>query len=680
MEVAPGCPGWVGGCSLVDITAAVCLNRAQPKLGLKITSLGLAEDVGWGFYESMSNRRSDPKYVLALALGALGVVYGDIGTSPLYSMRECFYGVHAIPATRENILGVLSLIFCALIAIVSVKYITFILRADNKGEGGVLALLSLSFPESKGVSKSLARRTLVLLGVFGACLLYGDGMITPAMTVLSAVQGLEVATPMFKHFIVPLTVVILIGLFSSQRLGTGRVGNIFGPITLVWFISIALIGVRGIFLAPEVIQSFNPIHAVRFFSNNGSSAFAVLGAVFLVLTGGEALYADMGHFGRRPIQWAWFGLVLPALLLNYLGQGALLLRRPELAFNPFYNLTPNWAIYPMVALATISGVIASQALISGAFSLTMQAIQLGYSPRLRIEHTSTDEKGQIYMPQINWLLMVACIGLVVGFRSSSNLAAAYGIAANLTMIVTTVLFYYAARHLWQWNRALAGTICGIFLFIELAFLIGNLLKVIHGGWFPLLVGAAIFTLMSTWKTGRQVLGARLRASSLPLKLFLDDLERDPPHRVTGTAVFLYGNSEGTPLALLHNLKHNKVLHKRVVILTVITDEAPHVPRNNRIQVEELAESFYRVTGHYGFMEDPNIPELIAACKDHGLDIAPNHITYFLSRETVIPTPRRGMVLWRERLFRVMAQNSQSATAFFRLPANRVVELGMQVEI
>lgn len=623
---------------------------------------------------------SGSKYHVALALGALGVVYGDIGTSPLYALRECFYGEHGIAATHANILGVLSLIFWSLIAIISIKYLTFVMRADNKGEGGILALMHLAFPESKESMDRISRRVLLALGVFGASLLYGDGMITPAITVLSAVEGLEIATPMFKHFIVPATVVVLIGLFAFQRIGTDKVGKIFGPVMVLWFLSLAAMGLRGIMSAPGVLVAFNPLHAVRFFIENGSTGFVVLGAVFLVLTGGEALYADMGHFGWRPIRLAWFTIVLPALLLNYLGQGALLLVNPEAASNPFYNLLPSWAIYPMVVLATAAGVIASQALISGAYSLTMHAIQLGYCPRLRVEHTSLREKGQIYMPQINWMLMLACIGLVIGFRSSSNLAAAYGIAVTLTMIVTTILFYFASQRLWKWKAGTAGALCGTFLFIELAFFGANALKIAHGGWFPLVVGAVIFTLLSTWKAGRRILGTRLRASSLPFNLFLEDVKRDPPIRVPGTAVFLYGNAEGTPLALLHNLKHNKVLHKRVVILTVIMEETPHVSRSNRIKVDELDDGFYRVTGRYGFMEEPNIPELLASCKEHGLDVALNQITYFLSRETIIPSRRPGMALWRDRLFRIMSQNSQSATAFFRLPANRVVELGMQVEI
>src|ERR1043165_2218673 len=573
----------------------------------------------------MKRRDSDPKYLASLALGPLGIVYGEIGTSPLYALRECFYGKYAIPATHENVLGILSLIFWSLISIVSIKYLTFVMRADNKGEGGILALMSLAFPEAKTNPRS--KRLLIAIGVFGASLLYGDGMITPAITILSAIEGLEVATPVFSHLIVPVTILVLIGLFAFQHIGTAKVGKIFGPIMVVWFCAIAAWGIRGIGYAPAVLLAFNPVHALVFFTHNGIAGIAVLGAVFLVLTGGEALYADMGHFGRRSIRWAWFTVVLPALFLNYLGQGALILKNAEYAANPFYNLVAGWAIYPMVALATAAGVIASQALISGAYSLTMQAIQLGYSPRLRIEHTSTHEKGQIYMPQINWLLMLACIGLVLGFRSSRNLAGAYGIAANLTMIVTTILVYIAAPRLWNWSRGFSALVCGVILVIELGFLAGNLFKIIHGGWFPLLVGTIVFTLMSTWKTGRQVLGARLRASSLPLKLFLDDVQRDPPHRVKGTAVFLYGNSEGTPLALLHNLKHNKVLHQRIVILTVVTDEIPHVHYTRRIQVDELIDGFFRVVAHYGFMEDPNIPDLLASCKEYGLEVPENQTTY-----------------------------------------------------
>lgn len=626
------------------------------------------------------NARTDSKYFCGLILGALGVVYGDIGTSPLYALRECFHGAHAVPASPSNIIGVLSLIFWSLIVIVSIKYLTFILRADNKGEGGILALLSLTFPDRKGGKGKKNPAFLITLGVFGAALLYGDGMITPAVSVLSAVEGLEVATPYLKPYVVPTTVVILIALFSLQKRGTCKVGQIFGPVMVLWFIVIAVLGLKEVLTTPSVVASINPFHGVRFLQTQGWSGFVVLGAVFLVVTGGEALYADMGHFGRKPIRWAWFGMVLPSLFLNYLGQGALLLRNPSLAENPFYFLAPKWALYPLVVLATCAAVIASQALISGAFSLTMQAIQLGYFPRLAIEHTSSDEKGQIYIPHVNWALMLACIGLVIGFGSSSNLAAAYGIAVTLTMIITTALFYYAARDLWGWHPWIVGLECACFLVLELAFFGANCVKIAHGGWFPLVTGALIYTLMSTWKTGRQILSQRLRASSLPCQDFLEDVKHSKPTRVSGTAVFMAGNSEGTPLALLHNVKHNKVLHQRVILLTISIHDEPHVDAEARVTIEKLKEGFFRVVGHYGFMDEPSIPEVLQCCAAEGLEIRPHDTTFFLSRETIIPSSKPGMAIWRERLFAVMARNAQPATAFFRLPANRVVELGMQVEI
>ena len=624
-------------------------------------------------------KQSDHSPLLGLIVGALGVVYGDIGTSPLYALRECFHGSHGIPVTRENVLGILSLIFWSLILIVSVKYLAFVLRADNKGEGGILALLSLAVPQHRSVSQGFGAYSLVLLGVFGAALLYGDGMITPAITVLSAVEGLKVATPVFERYVVPLAIVIIIALFWVQRIGTGLVGKIFGPVMIVWFLTLAGLGLNGVLLAPEVIAAINPYYGATFLMQSGWTGFVVLGAVVLVVTGGEALYADMGHFGRKPIRRAWFAVVLPALFLNYLGQGALLLVRPGAAETPFYFLAPDWMIYPLVALATLAAAIASQALISGAFSLTMQAIQLGYSPRLEIDHTSSQERGQIYMPHVNRALMLACIGLVLGFGSSANLAAAYGIAVTLTMVITTVLFFFAARRLWNWNATLAGALCALLLAIEVAFLAANVLKIPHGGWFPLVVGAAIFTLMATWKSGRRLLGAKLQKASLPLKMFLDEVLAKPPQRVSGTAVFLSGNPKGTPLALLHNLKHNKVLHERNVILTILTDEVPHVNDRERVQVEPLRDSFFRVVGHYGFMEEPNIPHLLRLCEAHGLQFRIEQTTFFLSRESILPSPAPGMALWREHLFSVMSRNAQPATAFFHLPPNRVVELGMQVQ-
>ena len=617
-----------------------------------------------------------------LTLAALGVVYGDIGTSPLYALRECFDGVHALPVTPGSVLGVLSLFVWSLLLIVSIKYIMFVMRADNKGEGGILALLSLAFPEKRGMDdgKAWIPKVMVALGLFGAALLYGDGMITPAVSVLGAVEGLNVLTPKLKDAVVPITLVILTGLFMAQRAGTGAVGRVFGPIMIVWFAVISVLGVRGILREPAVLSALNPWHAVQFLAEGRWKVFPILGSVFLVVTGGEALYADMGHFGRRPIRMAWFSMVLPALILNYLGQGALLLHDPSLAQNPFYNLAPKWALIPLVALATAAAVIASQALISGAFSLTMQGIQLGYIPRLAIEHTSERERGQIYLPQVNMALAIACLGLVLEFRSSSNLAAAYGIAVTLTMGITTLLFHFAARRLWNWPWWLSAIVCIPAFVIEMAFFGANALKIAHGGWFPLVVGVALFTLMATWKRGRQLLWQRVRSSSIPADKFIESIERRQPSRVDGTAVYMAGNSDGTPLALLHNLKHNKVLHRRIVFLTIHVDEDPRVAAEERVEIEKLPHGFWRVRARFGFFEDPDVPSVLAICAQKGLEFKETETTFFLSRETIIPARKAGMALWREHLFAVMARNAQSATAFFRLPANRVVELGMQVEI
>jgi len=615
-----------------------------------------------------------------LALAALGVVYGDIGTSPLYALRSCFAGSGGVPATHDNVLGLLSLIFWSLFLIVSVKYLVFVMRADNRGEGGILALMALAMPER---DKTISRRTAWLLtgaGVFGAALLYGDGLITPAVTILGAMEGLEVAAPLFEHFIVPLTVMVLVALFCLQRIGTGGVGKIFGWVMLVWFVTIALLGLKQVFHLPAVLQAINPACAIKYFHANGLAGFHQLGSVFLVLTGAEALYADMGHFGRRPIQRAWFALVLPALFLNYLGQGALVLEHPAAAGNPFFRLAPAWASYPLVALATAAAVIASQALISGSFSLTMQAVQLGYLPRVAIEHTSSSARGQIYIPWINWGLMVACIGLVLGFRSSENLAAAYGIAVVLTMIITTLLLFFAARRLWHWPAWQAGGVCALFLAIELAFLGANLAKVEHGGWFPLAVGAIGFTLMSTWKTGRRRLHQRLLNSLLPVENFLEDVARAKPTRVSGVAVFLAGNPDGTPAALTHNFKHNKILHQRVVLLTILIEEIPYVEAERRVSVTNLGQEFYRVIGRYGFMEEPDAQQILKQCKPYGLNFREMETTFFLSRESIIPSERRGLARWRKRLFAFMARNAQPANAYFRLPPNRVVELGLQVEL
>ena len=629
----------------------------------------------------MENKPATGRYLAVLTLGALGVVYGDIGTSPLYALRECFVGAHGMTPSHGNVLGVLSLIFWALLLIVSFKYLAIVLRATNKGEGGILAIMALAFPKQEpGASRR--RALLIALGVFGAALLYGDGMITPAITVLSAMEGLKVATPAFEHFIIPLTILTLIGLFAAQSRGTGRVGAIFGPIMVIWFVALAMLGIGGIRHAPQVLYSLNPVLGLRFLLANGWDGFVVLGAVFLAVTGAEALYADVGHFGARPIRIAWFWAVLPGLFLNYLGQGALILKDARAIENPFYLLCPHWALLPMVCLATAAGVIASQALISGAFSLTIQAIQLGYLPRIAVKHTSSRERGQIYIPHVNWALMVACIGLVLGFESSSNMAAAYGIAVTLTMLCTTILFYFASRRLWDWSFLHAALLCGLFLILEGAFFGANLLKVLNGGWFPLVTGLIIFTLMATWKTGRQLVWDKLRPAAMPLEMFLESIETSKSLcRVPGTALFMTANPEGTPIALLHNLKHNKVLHERNIILTIVTDEVPQVNADKRIESEKLAQNFHRLIAHYGFMEEPNVPELLSAASLEGDPVKLHKTTFFLSRESIVPTNKpHSMVRWRKWLFAVMSRNAQSASSFYRIPANRVVELGMQVEL
>lgn len=631
----------------------------------------------------MTTCKADGRYVLGLAIGALGVVYGDIGTSPLYALRECFHGPHAMMVTRDNVLGVLSLVFWSLILIVSIKYLAFILRADNKGEGGILALLALAFPERNPSKAGATAKAMIVLGLFGTALLYGDGMITPAISVLSAVEGLNVTTTFFEPYIIPITVVILLALFSIQRFGTGKVGNVFGRLTFVWFLALAVLGLKGILAAPDVVAAVNPLYGFRLFIQNGWQAFLVLGAVFLVVTGGEALYADMGHFGKIPIRLAWFFVVLPALLLNYFGQGALLLTHADAAVNPFYLLAPKWAIVPLVVLATAATVIASQALISGAFSLTMQAVQLGYFPRLKIEHTSSMEKGQIYIAQVNRFLMLACVGLVIGFRSSSNLAAAYGIAVTMTMMITTILFYFAARRLWNWSTRKTVLICIPFFVLELAFFGANTLKIAHGGWFPLVVGLLVFALLTTWNTGRRILADKLGRATIPLTLFFQDVAANLPQRVRGTAIYLSGRLGTVPVSLLHNLKHNKVLHQRIIFLTIVSHDLAYVDEDNRLEIEDLKNGFYRVIGNFGFMEDPDIPKLLEKCGPKGLLLNPAEFSYFLSKESLIPTPAReagGMAFWREILFTIMSRNATSAASFFKLPPNKVIELGMQVEL
>jgi KUP system potassium uptake protein len=611
----------------------------------------------------------------ALTLTAVGVVYGDIGTSPLYAMRECFHGPHAVAATHENVLGVLSLIVYALLLVVSIKYIAIVLRADNQGEGGILALTALV-----PTRKTDGRRFLILLGIFGAALLYGDGMITPAITVLSAVEGLNVATPLFEPYVVPVAVAILIAIFSLQRYGTDRVGRLFGPVMVVWFILLAVLGLRWIMTEPAVVGAIDPRHAITFFRENGYHGFVILGAVFLVVTGGEALYADMGHFGRRPIRLAWFCLVLPALLINYFGQGAMLLQNPEAAAQAFFMMTPGWSLVPVVAIATAAAIIASQALISGAFSLTRQAIQLGYFPRLDVEHTSRFEVGQVYVPQMNVLLAVCTILIVVGFETSSALAAAYGIAVTMTMVVTAILLHVVAVERWQWPVAVVSAMTTLFLTVDFAFLGANIIKIADGGWLPLLIGGGLLIAMTTWKTGRRIVAERLTERAFPLKYFIEQITTQPPVRVPGTAVFMTAQPTGTPPALAHNVRYNKVLHEHVVLLTARTEPTPFVSEEQRVVVEQLTDGIVYVTVLYGFMEDPDIPSALGRARQLGVPLDLGDITYFLGRETLIVTPQKGMAGWREKLFVVMARNAVRATAFFRLPPERVVELGVQVEM
>ncbi len=622
--------------------------------------------------------KTSTRYLLTMALGALGVVYGDIGTSPLYALRECFAGHEPLQVNPTNVLGVLSLIFWVLIVIVTVKYLALVLRADNKGEGGILALMALV----QRVAKRGPRTRLVVLalGIFGAALLYGDGIITPAISVLSAVEGIAIYEPAFHPFIVPSAIGTLVALFLLQRRGTGAVGAIFGPVMVAWFVVLAVLGVRGIMMYPDVAAALNPVYAVRFFLEHGWLGFFVLGGVFLVVTGSEALYADMGHFGARPIRLTWFIGVLPALMLNYLGQGALVLAHPEAVSNPFFLLAPSWAVLPLVALSTAAACIASQAVISGAFSLTRQAVQLGFSPRLEIVHTSAHEIGQIYVPGVNWALMLAVIGLVLGFRTSGNLAAAYGIAVASTMVITALLAYLTARDLWQWSAPVALLVFGSFVLIDGAFLVANAMKFLDGGWFPLLLAVGIFALMTTWSRGRSVLQERLTEASLPLESFLESLALTKVIRVPGTAVFMTGNADGTPPALLHNFKHNKVVHERVVLLTVQTADEPHVSDKERVTVNQLESGFYRVRARFGFMESPGIPALMPHLSKQGLELRERDTSYFLGRETLLPTNRPGMPFWRKALFGWMSKNARPATSYFQLPPNRIVELGAQVEL
>lgn len=618
------------------------------------------------------------RYLASLSLIALGVVYGDIGTSPLYAIRECFHGPHAVAPTHDHVLGVLSLVFWALVIVISIKYLAVVLRADNRGEGGILALTALATPIRPTGRQE--RPLLLMLGIVGAALLYGDGLITPAISVLGAMEGLSVATPALQPYVVPITIGILVGLFGFQSRGTSAVGGVFGPVTLVWFGVLALLGLLQVVKVPAVLAAVNPVHAVRFFAETGWDGYLVLGSVFLVVTGGEALYADMGHFGTRPIRLAWFAVVMPALLLNYFGQGALLLENPGTVENPFYRLAPPWAIYPMILLAVAAAVIASQAVISGAYSLTMQAVQLGFCPRIRISHTSTRQYGQIYIPGINWALMAGCVAIVLAFRSSSNLAAAYGIAVTSTMVITTLLLYVVARERWRWGWWAPGGVIAVFLTVDLAFFGANIIKVAQGGWLPLGLAAAVYTLMATWKRGRRLLAERIQVEARPLDEFVAEIRRQPITRVPGTAVFMSGTASRVPAALRHNLEHNKVLHERVLFVTVKTQPVPHVPEADRLEIEDFGGGIHRVKILYGFMDEPDVPAALRLAAG-ALDIGdPNDATYFLGRETIIVSGRPGMARWRERLFALMSRNATPATAFFGIPPDRVVELGEQIEI
>lgn len=631
--------------------------------------------------QSFNSSSPESKSDLAkLSLLALGVVYGDIGTSPLYALRECFHGRHAIELSPLNIFGVLSMIFWSLMLVISFKYLFLILRADNKGEGGILALTALIAPR-KGVQSSLGRKLIISLGLFGAALLYADGMITPAISVMSAVEGLSVATTVFTPYVLGITIFILILLFSAQRYGTGRIGYVFGPIVLVWFFTLGLLGLRQIVRKPEILFALNPFSALEMFAHSPLASIQVMGAVFLVVTGGEALYADIGHFGIKPIRIGWYAVALPALLLNYLGQGALLLQHPEAVENPFYRMAPSWSLYPLVVLATMAAVIASQAIITGAFSLTLQAIQLGYCPRLRISHTSAAHKGQIYISTVNTMLFISCVLLVIIFGSSSNLAAAYGIAITLTMLITTILFYVFARRRWRWSYRNALIIISIFLLADSAYLAGNIIKIFDGGWVPLFVGVLIFILMSTWREGRKLLALRLAEDSISLYQFLSNLENSSvkPQRTTGCAVYMVANPNGTPQALLRNLQHNKILHTTNILLTIDTSDLPYVELEDRLEVEDLGSGFFRAVASYGFMEGPYVPDIIKLMQASKIPIK-EEISYFVGRETLVSTSQGGMARWRKRIFIIMSRNAQSPMNFFGLPIERVMEIGNQLKL
>ncbi len=622
----------------------------------------------------MSSQKSS---LAALTLGAIGVVYGDIGTSVLYAVKEVFNHGH-VAVTPDNVYGLMSIFFWTMTVIVSIKYVALVLRADNNGEGGLIAMLALASNAVK--DKPKLRRILLVIGIFGASLFYGDGVITPAISVLSAVEGLEVVSPAFAQGVIPITLAILFALFALQKKGTTGIGKFFGPITLVWFLTIALLGISQIITQPDILKALSPHYAVGFMWANPGTTFIILGAVVLCVTGAEALYADLGHFGKKPIRLAWFSIVMPCLVLNYFGQGALLLNNPQAVKNPFYLMAPDWALLPLVALATLATVIASQALITGAFSVTKQAIQMGYLPRLRILHTSVRDTGQIYMPFINWGLFVVIVLAVVLFRSSSNLAAAYGIAVCTDMLITTILTFYVVRYGWKYPLWLCLGATGVFFVVDVAFFASNLMKLFAGGWFPLVIGGIVFTLMMTWKKGRLILNEKLRTEAIDLPSFLDAVFVSPPARVEGTAVFLTAEPGTVPNALLHNLKHNKVLHENNLFVTVRNHEVPWIGLSKRLEIESLGHDCWQVIVNYGFKNDPDLPKALQQIKGHGCELEPMTSSYFLSRDLIVPTVGGGMAVWREKLFAQMHHNAGSAADFLNLPNNAVVELGSKIEI
>jgi KUP system potassium uptake protein len=614
-----------------------------------------------------------------LSLAALGVVFGDIATSPIYAIRECFHGEYGITVSHANVMGILSLMFWALILIVGLKYLIFVFRADNSGEGGVIALTAL-LRRPTGYDKNRGKLGIVALGLFAACLLYGDGMITPAISVMSAVEGIGIVTPVFDPYVIPITIAILIGLFLIQRHGTARVGGFFGPVILIWLFFLAVTGMMQIARTPQVAAAIFPWYAVRFFILNKLHGFVVLGAVFLVVTGTEALYADMGHFGTRPIRLTWFAIVLPALLLNYFGQGALLLERPEAAPHPFYAMVPSWAMIPTVLLTTLATIIASQAVISGAFSLTRQAIQLGYLPRLNIRHTSVSHIGQIYVAPVNWMLMVCTVALVAGFQSSSKLAAAYGVAVTSTMIITTILFFVVARKRWDWPLAWAVPLTGLFLLVDVSFFMANISKILHGAWFPLVIGTFFFILMLTWAKGRRILTDKLRTIMPPAHQFIVDLASHPPKKIDGDAVFLTGSRNAVPVALSKNVKHNNVVHSRTILLHFQVEDIPRVPNLEKVKTEKLGGGFHRVVAHYGFMEDPKLDNVLSLAKGQGLDLNPETTNFFIGRESLLFSEMPTMARWRASLFIFMTRNAADAISFFNLPEDRVIEVGVRLTI